>query len=57
MTQFEVKNNMAYANQMLFEVLRRTRWVQQAKPNVVFDWKFWEKAAQDPKMTYYNYLN
>ena len=28
-------------------------WIQQAKPNVVLDWKFWERATQDPKMTYY----
>ena len=55
MTQFEVRNNMAYASQMQFEVLRRAFWVQQARPNVVFGWKFWEKAAQYPKMT--SYLN
>ena len=41
---------------MQFEVLRRALRVQQACPSVVFDWKkFWEKAAQDPKMT--TYLN
>ena len=25
----------------------------QAQPQTVFDWKFWEKAARDPKMTAY----
>ena len=53
MTKFEIRNNMAYASQMQFEVLRRALWVQQAKPQTVFDWKFWEKAAHDPKMTAY----
>ena len=42
---------MAYASQMQFEVLRRALWVQQARPQTVFNWQFWEKAAQDPKMT------
>ena len=51
MTKFEIRNNMAYASQMQFDVLRRALWVQQAKPQTVFDWKFWEKAAHDPKMT------
>ena len=46
---------MAYASQMQFEVLRRALWVQQAQPQTVFDWKFWERAARDPKMT--TYLN
>ena len=27
MTQFKVRNNMAYASQMQFEVLRRALWV------------------------------
>ena len=36
-----------------FEVLRRALWVQQAHPDTVFNWQFWEKAAQDPKMTSY----
>ena len=44
---------MAYATQMQFEVLRRALWVQQARPQTVFNWQFWEKAAQDPKMTAY----
>ena len=53
MTKFEIRKNMTYASQMQFEVLRRALWVQQAKPQTVFDWKFWEKAAHDPKMTAY----
>ena len=44
---------MAYASQMQFEVLRRALWVQQAHPDTVFNWQFWERAAQDPKMTSY----
>ena len=44
---------MAYASQMQFEVLRRALWVQQAYPDTVFNWQFWERAAQDPKMTSY----
>ena len=55
MTKFKIRNNMAYASQMQFEVVRRALWVQQAKPRTMFDWKFWEKAAHDPKMT--TYLN
>ena len=55
MTKFEIRNNMAYASQMQFEVLRRALWVQQAQPQMIFDWKFWEKAARDPKMA--SYLN
>ena len=51
MTKFEIRNNMAYASQMQFEVLRRALWVQQAQPKTIFDWKLWEKAARDPKMT------
>ena len=39
---------MAYASQMQFEVLRRALWVQQAYPDTVFNWQFWERAAQDP---------
>ena len=53
MTKFEIRNNMAYASQMQFEVLRRALWVQQAHPDTVFNWQFWERAAQDPKMTSY----
>ena len=53
MTRFEICNNMAYASQVQFEVLRRALWVQQAQPQTVFDWKFWERAARDPKMTTY----
>ena len=49
MTQFEFRNNMAHANHMQFEVLRRALWAEQAKPNIVFDWTFWERAAQDSK--------
>ena len=49
MTKFGIRNNMAYASQMQFEVLRRALWVQQAHP----DWQFWERAAQGPKMTSY----
>ena len=44
---------MAYASQMQFEVLRRALWVQQAHPDTVFNWQFWESAAHDPKMTSY----
>ena len=40
MTKFEIRNNMAYASQVQFEVVRRALWVQQAKPQTVFDWKF-----------------
>ena len=40
---------MAYASQMQFEVLRRALWVQQAYPDTVFNWQFWERAAHDPK--------
>ena len=32
---------------------RRALWVQQAHPDTVFNWQFWERAAQDPKMTSY----
>ena len=53
MTKFEIRNNMAYASQMQFEVLRRALWVQQAKPQTIFNWQFWERAAHDPKMTAY----
>ena len=53
MTNFEIRNNMAYASQMQFEVLRRALWAQQAKPQTVFNWQFWERAAHDPKMTAY----
>ena len=53
MTKFEIRNNMAYASQMQFEVLRRAFWVQQAHPDTVFNWQFWERAAHDPKMTSY----
>ena len=53
MTKFEIRNNMAYASQMQFEVLRRALWVQQAHPDTVFNWQLWERAAQDPKMTSY----
>ena len=44
---------MAYASHMQFEVLRRALWVQQAQPQTVFTWQFWERAAQDPKTTSY----
>ena len=53
MTKFEIRNNMANASQMQFEVLQRALWVQQAQPQTVFNWQFWERAAQDPKMTSY----
>ena len=53
MTKFEIRNNMAYASQMQFEVLRRALWVQPAHPDTVFNWQFLERAAQDPKMTSY----
>ena len=53
MTKFEIRNNMAYASQTQFEVLRRALWVQQTKPQTVFNWHFWERAAHDPKMTAY----
>ena len=42
MTKFEIRNNMAYASQMQFEVLRRALWVQQARPQTVFNWQFWK---------------
>ena len=38
---------------MQFEGLCRALWAQQAQPQTVFDWKLWENAAQDPKMTAY----
>ena len=44
---------MAYASQMQFEVLRRALWVQQAQLQTVFNWQFWKRAAQDPKITSY----
>ena len=56
MTKFEIRDHMAYASQMRqmqFEMLRRALCVQQTKPQTVFDWNFWEKAAHDPKMTAY----
>ena len=53
MTKFEIRNNVAYASQMQFEVLRRALRVQQAHPDTVFNWQFWERAAQDPRMTSY----
>ena len=53
MTKFEIRNNMACASQMQFEVLRRALWVQQAKPQTIVNWQFWERAAHDPKMTAY----
>ena len=53
MTKFEIRNNMAYASEVQFEVLRRALWAQQAQPQTIFDWQFWEKAARDPKMTAY----
>ena len=43
-TKFEIRN-MAYASQMQFEVLRRALCVQQAHPDTVFNWQFWERAA------------
>ena len=54
MTKFEIRNNMAYASHKIqFEVLRRALRVQQAQPQKIFDWKFWEKTARDPTMTAY----
>ena len=53
MTKFEIRNKMAYASQMQFEVLRRALWVQHAQPQTVLNWQFWERAAHDPKMTAY----
>ena len=53
MTKFKIRNNMACASQMQLEVLRRALWVQQARPQTVFNWQFWDKAAQGPKMTAY----
>ena len=50
MTKFEIRNNMACASQMQVEVLRRALWVQQAQPQTIFHWQFWERAA---KMTSY----
>ena len=35
-----------------FEV-HNTLWAQKAQLNIAFDWKFWEKGAQDPKMSTY----
>ena len=49
MAKFEVRSNMAYVSQMQFDPL----WVQQAQPRIVFESKFWEKAAHDSKMTTY----
>ena len=51
MTKFEIRDNMAYASQMQFEVLQRALWAQQAKPQTIFNWQFWVRAAHDPKMT------
>ena len=48
-TKFEIRT--AYVSQMQFKVLRRALWAQQARPQSVFNWQFWEKAAHDPKMT------
>ena len=53
MTKLEIRNNVAYASQMQVEVLRRALWVQQAHPETIFNWQFWERAAHDPKMTSY----
>ena len=53
MTQFEVRNNLAYASHSQSEILRRVLWVQQSNPEVQFNCAFWKKAAQDPKMTSY----
>ena len=54
MTIFELRNNMSYASQMQFEVLRRALCgPNQPQPQTIFDWMFWEKAARDPKMTAY----
>ena len=46
---------MAYASGKL-----SARWyrkelygLMQAQPQTVFNWQFWERAAQDPKMTSY----
>ena len=52
-TQFEVRNNLAYASNTQFEIFRRALWVQQSNPEVQFNWAFWKKAAMDPKMTSY----
>ena len=51
MTKVEIRNNMAFASHIQFKVLRRALWVQQTQPQTVFDWKFWERAARDAKMT------
>ena len=53
MTNFEVRNNMANTSHIQFEVLRHALWEQRAQPQIVFNWQFWEKAAQDPKLTTY----
>ena len=45
MTKFEIRNNMAYASQMQFEVLRRALWAQQAKPQTVFNWQLLGKSS------------
>ena len=55
MTKFEVRSNAVHASQMQVEVLRLALWAQQAQPQTVFDWKFWEKAERDLKMS--TYLN
>ena len=36
MTKIEIRNNMACASQMHFEVLRRALWAQQAQPQTAF---------------------
>ena len=46
MTKFEICNNVAYAGQVQFDVLRRALWAQQAQPQTVFDRKFWEKQRE-----------
>ena len=49
MTKFEIRNNMAYASHMQFESVAGALWDQQARPQTVFNWQFWERAAQDSK--------
>ena len=52
MTKFEVRNNMAYASQMQFEVLRRALWAQQAQPQTVFDMRILGESSARSKDDY-----
>ena len=49
MTRFEIRNNMAYASQMQFEVLRRALWANELEPQTVFNWQVLGEGGHDPK--------